>query len=86
MQYTSHLDNLYERSTLVKEYVTAMKTVKQRHLVDATKEAAVETRKELTPTKKTLTGIDGVLNRGASAPKPQVRVQVRRILSGIWCT
>ena len=52
-----------ERATLVKEYVTAMKTVKQRNManrdgdelqtpfhpiVNATKQAAEETRKELT--------------------------------------
>ena len=67
-----------ERTTLVKEYVTAMKTVKQRNMMDremklaigevlqtlshpivnATKQAAEETRKELTPMKKTLTDIN----------------------------
>ena len=61
-----------ERATLVKEYVTAMKTVKQRNMirremklaigdelrplfhpiVNATKQAAEETRKELEPMKK----------------------------------
>ena len=69
-----------ERATLVKEYVTAMKTVKQRNMVNremklaigdelqtlfhpivnAIKQAAEETRKELAPMKKTLTDIDGV--------------------------
>ena len=63
-----------ERATLVKEYVTAMKTVKPRNMakrelelaigdelqtlfhpiVNATKQAAEETRKELEPMKKTL--------------------------------
>ena len=61
-----------ERATLVKEYVTAMETVKQRNMmkremklaigdelqtlfhpiVNATKQAAEETRKELEPMKK----------------------------------
>ena len=70
-----------ERATLVKEYVTSMKTVKQRNMVNremklaigdelktlfhpivnATKQAAEETRKELAPMKKTLTDIDGTL-------------------------
>ena len=70
-----------KRATLVKEYVTAMKTVKQRNavnremklaigdelqtlfhpIVNATKQAAKETRKELAPMKKTLTDIDGAL-------------------------
>ena len=64
-------------ATLIKEYVTAMKTVKQRNMVNrelklaigdelqtlfhpivnATKQAAEETKKELPPTKKTLTDI-----------------------------
>ena len=64
-----------KRATLVKEYVTAVKTVKQRDMVNremklalqtlfhpivnATKQAAKETRKELAPMKKTLTDIDG---------------------------
>ena len=69
-----------ERATLVKEYVTAMKTVKQRNMtkreselpigvseelqtyfrpiVNATKQAAEVTRKELVPMKETLTCID----------------------------
>ena len=66
-----------KRVTLVKEYVTAMKTVKQCkmvnremklaigyepqtlfHPLNATKQAAEETRKELAPMKKTLTDID----------------------------
>ena len=70
-----------ERATLVKEYVTAMKTVKQRNManrelkvaigdelqtlfhpiVNGTKQAGEETRKELEPMKKTLTDIDGAL-------------------------
>ena len=70
-----------ERATLVKEYVTTMKTVKQRNvanqelklvigdelqtlfhpIVNATKQAAEETRKELEPMKKTLTDIVGAL-------------------------
>ena len=70
-----------ERATLVKGYVTAMKTVKQRDMVNremklatgdelqtlfhpivnATKQAAEETRKELAPMKNTLTNIDGAL-------------------------
>ena len=70
-----------ERATLVKEYVTAMKTVKQRNMrewgmklatgdelqtlfhpiVNATKQAAEETRKELKPMKKKLADIDGAL-------------------------
>ena len=77
-----------ERAILVKEYVTAMKTVKQRKManrelklafgdelqtlfhpiVNATKQAAEETRKVLEPMKKTLTDIDGALNR--STPQP----------------
>ena len=77
-----------ERATLVKEYVTAMNTVKQRNManremklaigdelqtlfhpiVNETKQAAEETRKELEPTNKTLTDVDGALNR--SAPQP----------------
>ena len=74
-----------ERATLVKEYVTAMKTVKQRignlqlaigdelqtlfhPILNATKQAAEETRKELEPIKKTFTDNDGALNR--SAPQP----------------
>ena len=70
-----------ERATLVKDYVTAMKTAIQRNManrvlklaigdelqtifhpiVNATKQAAEETRKELQPMKKTLTDIDGAL-------------------------
>ena len=70
-----------ERAALIKEYVTAMKTVKQRNMVNremklaigdelqtlfhpivnATKQAAEETRKELAPMKKTLADIDGAL-------------------------
>ena len=65
-----------KRVTLVKEYVTAMKTVKQRNMVNremmlaigeelqtlfhpivnATKQVAEETRKELVPMKKNIYG------------------------------
>ena len=82
-----------ERATLVKEYVTAMKTVKQRNMmkrelkvaigdelqtlfhpiVNATKQAAEETRKELEPMKKTLADIDGALNRPVAGPGPRVK-------------
>ena len=56
-------------STLGKEYVTAMKTVKQRNMVNREMkltigdelQAADETRKELAPMKKALTDIDGAL-------------------------
>ena len=78
-----------ERATLVKEYVTAMKTFKQRNvakrdlklaigdelqtlfhpIVNATKQAAEETRKELEPMKKTLADIDGAL-KPVAAPHP----------------
>ena len=71
-----------ERATLVKEYVTAMETVKQRNManrelklaigdelqtlfhpiVNSTKQAAEDIRKELEPMKKTLTDIDGALS------------------------
>ena len=74
-----------ERATLIKEYVTAMKTVKQRNMtnrelklaigdelqtlfhpiVNATKQAAEETSKELEPMMEILTDIDGALNRSA---------------------
>ena len=70
-----------ERATLVKEFVTSMKTVKQRNMmkremmlaigdelqtlfhpiVNATKQADEETRKELEPMKKMLSNIDGAL-------------------------
>ena len=79
-----------KEANLVKEYVTATKTVKQRNMVNreiklaigdelhtlfhpivnATKQTAEETRKELTPMKKMLTDIDGALNRAAGAFKP----------------
>ena len=83
-----------ERATLVKEYATSMKTVKQRNMVsremklairdelqalfhpivDATKEAVEEPRKELAPMKKALADIDGVMNRDTDArPPPQSR-------------
>ena len=81
-----------ERMTLVKEYVTAMKTVKQRNMmnremkpvtgdelptlfhpiVNATKQEADETRKELAPMKKTLTDIDGTLSHAAVAKSPLI--------------
>ena len=77
------IKDLARIATLVKEYVTAMITVKQRNMVNrkiklaigdelqaifhpivnATKQAAEGTRKELAPMKKTLTDIDGTLNR-----------------------
>ena len=83
------IKDLSERATLVKEYITAMKRVKQRNMVNremklpivdelqtlfhpivnATKQAAEETRKELAPTRKTLTDIDGAL----AARPPQSR-------------
>ena len=85
-----------ERETLVKEYVTAMKTVKQRNMVNremklaigdelqtlshpivnATKQAAEETRKELEPMKETLTGIDRALTaqRVDATPLPSKNV------------
>ena len=65
-----------ERTTLVKEYVTAMKTVKQRNMmkretklaigdelpiVNATKQADEETWKELEPMRKKISDIDGAL-------------------------
>ena len=76
-----HIKDPAKRATLVKEYVTAMKTVKQRNMVNremklpsgdalltlfhpivnATKQADEETRKDLAPMKKTLTDIDGAL-------------------------
>ena len=78
----SYIKDLVEIATLVKEYVTAMKTVEQRNMVNremklaigdalqtlfhpivnATKQAAEETRKELAPMKKMLTDIDEALN------------------------
>ena len=82
-----------ERATLVKEYVTAMKTVKQRNMVNrelklavgddlqtlfhpivnATKQSAEETRKELELMKKTLSDIDGAL-KPVAAPQPSKNV------------
>ena len=78
-----------ERATLVEEYVTAMKTVKQCNMVNremklaiedelqtlfhpivnATKQAAEETKKELKPMKKKWTDVDA-LNHAAEAFKP----------------
>ena len=91
----SFLDIKYpaERATLVKEYVTAMKTVKQRKManrkmmlaigdelqtlfypiVNATKQVAEETSKELEPMKKPLADIDGALGPVA-APQPSKNV------------
>ena len=82
-----------ERATLVKEYVTAMKTVKQRNMmkrdlklaigdelqtlfhpiVNATKQAAEETRKELEPMKNISADTDGALNRPVAGPGPRVK-------------
>ena len=76
-----------ERATLVKEHVTAMKTVNMvnremklaigdelqtlfHSIVNATKQAAEETRKELAPMKKQLTDIEGIVNRDVGASKP----------------
>ena len=90
--------------TLVKEYVTAMKTVKQRNItnrelklaigdelqtlfyptVNATKQAAEETRKELEPMKKKLADNDGAVQRATpleeeeSACKPRAYNQTDR--------
>ena len=86
-----------ERATLVKEYVTAMKTVKQRNManhelklaigdelqtlfhpiVNATKQAAEESREQLEPMKKTLTDIDGALavQRASDDRLPLEKVQ-----------
>ena len=83
-----------ERATL--EFVTAMKTVKQRNMmkqemklaigdeletlfhpiVNATKQAAEETRKELEPMKKKLSDIDGALKASIDeALKPVAALQ-----------
>ena len=79
-----------ERATLVKEYVTAMKTVKQRNMVNremklgigdelqtlfypivnGTKQAVEETRKDLEPMKETLTGIDRALTAQRVETRP----------------
>ena len=85
-----------ERAILVKEYVTAMKTVKQRNMmkremklaigdelrtlfhpiVNATEQAAEETRKELEPMKNKLSDIDGVLKASTNgALKPVAALQ-----------
>ena len=72
----SFLDIKDPAKTLIKEYDTAMKTVKQRNMtnremklqtlfhpiVNATKQEAEDTRKELASMKKTLTDIDGSLS------------------------
>ena len=42
-------------------------------IVNATKQATEETRKELEPMKKTLADIDGALNRPVAGPGPRVR-------------
>ena len=82
-----------EGATLVKEYVTAMKTVKQRNManrelklaigdelqtlfhpiVNATKQASEETRKDLEPIKKTIADIEGAL-KPVAAPQPDKNV------------
>ena len=85
-----------ERATLVKEYVTAMTTVKQRNMmkremklaigdelqtlfhpiVNATKQAAEETRKDLETMKKKLSDIDGALKASIDgALKPVAALQ-----------
>ena len=91
-----------ERATLVKEYVTAMKTVKQRNMmkremklaigdelqtlfhpiVNATKKAAEETRKDQEPMKKTFSDIDdGALKASIDgALKPVATLQPLKIL------
>ena len=87
------IKDLAERATLIKKYVTAMKTVKQRNMmkrelklaigdelqtlfhpiINATKQAAEETRKEVESMKKTLADIDGALNRPVAGPGPRVK-------------
>ena len=87
------IKNPAERAALVKEYVTAMKTAKQRNMmkrelklaigdelqtlfhpiVNATKQAAEETRKELEPMKKTLADIDGASNRPVAGSGSRVK-------------
>ena len=42
-------------------------------IVNATKQAAEETKKELEPMKKTLADIDGALNRPVAGPGPRVK-------------
>ena len=85
-----------ERATLVKEYVTAMKTVKQRNMMkremklaigdelqtlfhpilNATKQVAEETGKELEPMKKKLSDIDVTLKASIDgALKPVAALQ-----------
>ena len=88
-----NLSLLYIYIYIVKEYVTAMKTVKQRNMmkrelklatgdelqtffhpiVNATKQVAEETRKELEPMKKTLVDIDGALNRPVAVPGSRLK-------------
>ena len=95
----SFLD-IKDPATLVKEYVTAMKTVKQRNMmkrelmlaiadglqtlfhpiVNATKQAAAETRKELELMKKTFADIDGAL-----LMFQQITSFVSRVLSPYLC-
>ena len=73
-----------ERATLVKEYVTAMKRELKlaigeelqtlfHPIVNATKQAAEGTRKELEPMKKTSADIDRALNRPVAGPGPRVK-------------
>ena len=92
-----------ERTTLVKEYVTTMKTVKQRNMVkgemeqaigneqtlfhpnvNATKQAAEETRKELAPMKKTLTDIDGALTAQHVDARPPPRSKTADTTFGFY--
>ena len=90
-------------ATLVKDYVTAMKTVKQRNvvnremklligdelqtlfhpIVNAIKQAAGESRKELAPMKKTLTDIDEALNRATASKNIDTAFGVYNIYSDV---
>ena len=81
--YTSKLDNLYdnievdplEGQPLYRELKLAIGDELQtlfHPIVNATKQAAEETRKELEPMKKTLAGIDGALKPVAEAIGPRV--------------
>ena len=85
-----------KRVTLVKEHVTALKTVKQHNMVNqemklaigyklqtlfhpivnATKQMAEETRKELAPMKKTLTDIDGALTTQHARSKSDKNIDI----------
>ena len=77
----SFLDIKYpaERATLVKEYVTAMKTAKQRNMVNREMKLAIGDGLQTLfhPLKKTLTNIDGALTaqRATDArPRPNKSV------------